>query len=310
MSDVPMVSVVVPCLNRAHFLRPTIDSILEQDYPALECIVVDGGSTDGTVDLLRTYGSRVRWVSEPDKGHANAINKGWRMSRGQILAWLNADDVYATRDAARLASAYLASHPEACVVYGRCGAIDGDGRQIGMSHFHEFDLAYSVLTCDHCIPQPAAFIRRDALEKVGWLDEDFYQKKDHELWLRLAAVGDLCAIPEMLAHARHHSGNLGYQGDSSADACVQLTEKFLSSASAPAELRARRSEALSNAHLHGLLYAWGNGHHLRKTVSFLARAILLYPPNTFHALRRTASVVLSDLFGVEMRGGKIRSARN
>ncbi|HEY3248887.1 MAG TPA: glycosyltransferase, partial [bacterium] len=92
-------SVVVPCLNRAGYLAQTIDSILAQDYPHLECVVVDGGSTDGTVDLLRSYGEAVRWVSEPDRGHADAINKGWQMSRGTILAWLNADDVYVAVDA-------------------------------------------------------------------------------------------------------------------------------------------------------------------------------------------------------------------
>jgi len=106
-SSQPLVSVVVPCLNRARFLVPTIESILEQDYPHLECIVVDGGSTDATVGILQSYGDTISCVSEADDGHADAINKGWWMSQGQILAWLNADDLYVTPHAVGKAVAYL-----------------------------------------------------------------------------------------------------------------------------------------------------------------------------------------------------------
>ena len=93
MSNLPLESIGITCKNRAHYLIPTLESVLQQDYSPIECVVVNGGSTDGTVEILRQYGNQIKWVSEPDKGHADAINKGWLMSNGEILAWLNADNV-------------------------------------------------------------------------------------------------------------------------------------------------------------------------------------------------------------------------
>ncbi|MBZ5568033.1 MAG: glycosyltransferase [Acidobacteriia bacterium] len=299
MPNLPTVSVVVPCRNRAHFLRPTIDSILEQNYPYVECIVIDAASQDGTVELLKSYGDRIDWVSEPDAGHANAINKGWGMSHGSILAWLNADDVYARPDAVSIAVDYLQAHPATDLVYGSCGSIDAEGRIIGMSYSHEWDLLYAVEHCDHCIPQPAAFIRRSILERVGWLDETQYQKKDHELWLRIGMVGRIDSMPDLLAHARDHEGNLGYQGDTTADSCVQLTRKFFARPDLPPEFRGRYRHSISNAYLTGMAYAWDGGRHLGKTLSFLLHAIAVYPPNFLRVLRRVLSVVVSDALSIQ-----------
>ena len=142
------VSVVIPCLNRAHFLVPTIESILEQDYPHIECIVMDGGSTDGSVEIFKSYGDRIKWRSEPDDGHADAVNRGWLMSKGEILTWLNADDVWIVPDAVSQAVAYLQENPEVDVVYGNCGSIDVDGNLVGMSYLHEWGLEYAVEYCE------------------------------------------------------------------------------------------------------------------------------------------------------------------
>ena len=233
MSDLPLVSVVVPSLNRAQFLVPTVESILRQDYPRIECIVVDGGSNDRTIQILKEYGSRLKWVSEPDQGHADAINKGWKMSQGEILAWLNADDVWVVPDAVRQAVTHLLSYPEVDVVYGDCASMDVNGNVVGFSHVHDWDLTYAVENCDHCIPQPSSFIRRSILERINWLDTNFYQKKDHELWLRIAlAGGRIQYLPVLLAQARNQPG-LSFEGPSSAIACVQLTRKFFTLPNVP-----------------------------------------------------------------------------
>ena len=286
----PRVSVVTPCLNRAHFLVPTIESVLQQDYRNVECIVVDGGSTDGTIEILKRYGSKIKWVSEPDEGHADAINKGWHMSSGEILAWLNADDVWVVPDAVSKAVAYLQEHPEVDVVYGDCGAIDAEGSLIGMSYLHEWDLEYAVEHCDHCIPQPAAFIRRRILEKVGWLDTAFYQKKDHELWLRIGLEGKIQHIPVVLAHARKIKG-LSQDGETAATACVQVTEKFYSLPNVPPNLRRKRRRAFSNSYLKGMHYAFAGGRHWNIIFDYALRAALVDPINALNAFRRLRGYV-------------------
>jgi len=284
----PMVSVVIPCLNRAHFLVPTIESVLNQDYPNIECIVVDGGSTDGTIEILHSYGERIRWVSEPDEGHADAINKGWAMAKGEILAWLNADDVWVVPDAVSKAVSYLEAHPEVDVVYGDCGSIDAEGNFICMSYLREWDLEYAVMQCDHCIPQPASFVRRRILEKVGWLDVNFIAKKDHELWLRIGLVGEIRHIPVLLAHARACPGAWARRGDITGAACVALTRKFFTLPNVPQRLRRRKRRALSNAYLRGMDYAWRDGRHRRVVWAYAARAIVTDPSNSLAALRQLA----------------------
>ena len=278
------VSVVVPCWNRAEYLRPTIDSILGQGYhPHIECIVVDAGSADGTVEILRSYGDRIRWVSEPDEGHANAVNKGWRMSRGEVLAWLNADDVWETPGAARRAAAYLQEHPEVGVVYGDCGSIDTEGRSVGMCYLHEWDLEHAVVHCDHCIPQPAAFLRRSAVERAGWLNESFYQKKDHELWLRMALDSRIVHLPELLAHARNTRG-LSFDAETAAPACPQVTEAFFALPNVPQSLRFRCRRAMSNSYLRGLEYAVAGGGSGGMMLRYALRAAWTDPTNAKHAL--------------------------
>ncbi len=271
-------SVVVPCRNRAQYLRATIDSILNQSYPHIECIVIDAQSTDGTLDILRDYGDRVRWVSEPDAGHADAINKGWRMARGDVLAWLNADDVYVVPDGVAAMMACLDAHPEVDVAYGDCGSIDAEGRHIGYSYLRPWDFDYALLHCDNCIPQPSAFIRRRVLDRVGMLDTAFHQKKDHELWLRIASApgggGVIRHFPQLVAHARNIQG-LSFDGRTAAPACVQLTRRHT-----------RDRRAISNAYLRGMDYAWAGGRLWPMILRYAAAAAAVDPSNAPAAWRK------------------------
>ena len=286
MTATPLVSVVIPCLNRAHFIAPTIESVVQQEYPDIECIIIDGGSTDGSCEIIQQYESRLKLISERDNGHADAINKGFKMSRGEILAWLNADDVWVAPNAVSTAVEYLNKHPEVDVVYGDCGAIDVDGRLVGLSYLHEWDLAYAVEHCDHCIPQPAAFMRRRILEKVGWLDVSFISKKDHELWLRIGLAGRIRHIPNLLAHARACPGYMSDRGDITAEACVKLTEKFFTLPNVPDHLKAKRHQALANSYLRGMDYAWNDGRYWRVILEYGLRASILNPAEALSVLRR------------------------
>src|SRR5262245_16619922 len=147
-----LVSVVVPCKNDAAYLPSALDSILGQDYPNIECIVVDGGSTDSTLELLARYGDRVAWVSGPDRGAFDAINHGWKLSKGSILAWLNADDLWEA-GAVRTAVAFLRDRPDVDVVYGTAGVVDSVGRILGDLVPRAWDLEHALRHCDHIIFQ-------------------------------------------------------------------------------------------------------------------------------------------------------------
>jgi glycosyltransferase involved in cell wall biosynthesis/SAM-dependent methyltransferase len=286
MTLTPLVSVVIPCLNRAHFIEPTIESVMQQEYPQIECIVVDGGSTDGSREIIQQYNGRIKLISERDNGHADAINKGFKMSRGEILAWLNADDVWVVPNAVTAAVTYLNENPEVDVVYGDCGSIDVDGQLIGLSYVHEWDLAYAVEHCDHCIPQPAAFMRRRILERIGWLDASFISKKDHELWLRIGLAGEIHHIPNLLAHARACPGYLADRGDITAEACVKLTKKFFTLPGVPNHVMARRRRALGNSYIRGMDYAWHDGRYWRVILQYALRASMMNPADMLSVLQR------------------------
>lgn len=203
-SKLPLVSIVTPSYNQARFLETTICSVLEQDYPDLEYILVDGGSTDGSLDIIRRYAHRLAWwVSEPDKGQTDAINKGFARSNGAILAWLNSDDTYEPHAVAE-AVEFLQSRPEVGLVYGDAKFIDQDGRLIG--RFPAAQTDYRRLRRGYVhIPQQAAFFRADLWRKVGPLDPSFYFAMDYDLWVRLARLGEVRYHPRPWANFRLHT---------------------------------------------------------------------------------------------------------
>lgn len=182
----PLVSIVTPSFNQARYLEAAIQSVLSQDYPRIEYLIVDGGSTDGSVDIIRKYESKLAWwVSEKDKGQTDAINKGFARARGEIFAWLNSDDAYEPFAVGR-AVKYLLDHPEAGMVYADCNYINEDGRVIGKFPAAQTDLKRLRAGYVH-IPQQTAFFRADLWRQAGPLDPAFYFAMDYDLWTRLAA---------------------------------------------------------------------------------------------------------------------------
>src|SRR4030042_2589290 len=136
-NELPLVSIVTPSYNKARFIEETILSVKNQTYPRIEHIIIDGGSTDGTLDIIRKYSDSLTWISEPDKGQSDAINKGWKMSKGEILAYLNADDTYMPR-AVETAVKFLADNMDVGLVYGECNIINEHGKVIGKYVADEF----------------------------------------------------------------------------------------------------------------------------------------------------------------------------
>jgi len=197
MAKQPLISIITPSFNQAKYLRRTIESVLSQDYPCVEYIIMDGGSTDGSQAIIEEYADHLaHWESIPDKGQTDAINKGFARAAGKYLAWLNSDDVYQPGALAE-AVAYLEAHPEAGMVYGDCNFIDAQDRAIG--RFPAAQTDYQRLRRGYVhIPQQASFFRAELWKKVGPLDPSFYFAMDYDLWVRLAKEAPLVYLPDHL----------------------------------------------------------------------------------------------------------------
>lgn len=200
----PLVSIVTPTYNMAEFLEETIQSVLAQDYPSIEYTVMDGGSTDGTLALLERYRGRIRWFSGPDAGAADAINRGLQAASGSVCAWLNADDTYLP-GAVRTAVEALKADSSLVAVFGQGYWVDGQGQILGRYPTEPDAVDALRLECPIC--QPACFMRREALERAGWLDARFRSAFDYELWIRLVRQGHFARIEPYLATSRMHPAN-------------------------------------------------------------------------------------------------------
>ena len=208
----PLVSIVTPSYNQAPFLEATLRSVLDQDYPNIEYILVDGGSTDGSREIIERYAERLAWwVSEKDQGQTDAINKGFARANGQILAWLNSDDTYLP-GAVSQAVAALQAHPEAGMVYGDANLIDEAGRAIGKFPARQTDYRRLRRGYVH-IPQQASFFRATLWRRVGPLDPSFYFAMDYDLWVRLASRAPLLYVPSLWANFRLHGAGKSVVSD-------------------------------------------------------------------------------------------------
>ncbi len=196
----PRVSIVTPSFNQAEFLPQTLASVRAQDYPDIEHIVVDGGSTDGSVDILRAA-PKIRWISERDHGQVDALNKGFAMATGEILAWLNSDDTM-NRDAVGVAVRAL-EQTGADLVYGDLDIIDDKGKLVREFHGVPFDFRILLYGINY-IGQQTVFFRRDLLRRAGPLRGEFDNVFDYELWLRMAQHGKFVHVPALRAQIRKH----------------------------------------------------------------------------------------------------------
>jgi glycosyltransferase involved in cell wall biosynthesis len=204
-------SVITPSFNQRVYLEQTAASVLGQSGGVeLRWIVMDGGSTDGTVDFLRSLTDpRVQWTSEKDRGQADALNKGLARATGEVIGWINSDDLYASGALAAVAAA-LVQNPQAGWAIGQCDIIDASNRTIrpGVTRYKNRGLrrySYRRLLRENFISQPAVFFRRDWLNRVGPLDASLHHAMDYDLWLRLAGLGDPIVLNQILAHFRIHS---------------------------------------------------------------------------------------------------------
>lgn len=201
----PLVSIITPSFNQGNFIRETIESVLSQSYDNIEYIVIDGGSTDNTLDILSQYEGKLTYISEPDKGQSDAINKGFRMAKGEIFAWLNSDDVYEP-GAVQKAVELFTANPDVALVYGNGYIIDEKSNKVkAFEYTHDFSLWELIYVWDY-IMQPATFFKAYSLKEVGYLNETLHWTMDWELWIKLALKYDVLFTDSFLACSREYLG--------------------------------------------------------------------------------------------------------
>ena len=289
----PTVSIITPSYNQARYLEETIRSVLGQNYPALEYFVIDGGSNDGSVEIIRRYGDQLAgWVSEKDQGQADAINKGFRRATGEIIAWLNSDDVYQPGAIQKAVEAFE-KHPEAGLVYGNVLSIDEHSQPFNLQTFQPYQL--EDLMAFNIISQPAVFMRRALLEQAGLLDLQYHLLLDHHLWLRMARLAPIVYIPETLAAARYHAEakNLARTADFGRDA-FRIVEWMRSALELAPVFEQNRRRILAGANRLDAFYQLDGGHYAQSLAAY-ARAFWYNPPVVLKEFHRVIYALLAPL---------------
>jgi GT2 family glycosyltransferase len=243
----PLVSIVTPSYNQVHYLEETIRSVLEQEYPRLEYLVVDGGSADGSVGIIERYADRLTWwTSEPDTGQAGALNKGFARARGEILGWLSSDDTLLPGAVTRVVDE-LERDPESMLVYGEALFVDESGREIFPLTPRPFDVGDMVRTSANHVVQPGSLFRRRALELAGPFNERAHYLFDFEFALRLAQAGGKVAhVADRLATYRVHAESKSGGGMLlKAQDYVRFADEFLAGSKLPGEREGRAAAYLA-----------------------------------------------------------------
>lgn len=211
----PTITVITPSYNQGQFIRQTVESVLSQDYPGLEYIVMDGGSTDETLTVLKPYTTQLTLVSEPDRGQTDAINKGLRRATGDIVCWLNSDD-YFLPGALRAVGTYFANHAEAVWLTADCLIVDAVGQPIQQPVRQYKKLLRSLsnhayLGLTNAVCQPATFWRRSVHDHIGYLDEGLHFTMDYDFWLRLSQESPPAVLLQPTSAFRIHGQSKGGQ---------------------------------------------------------------------------------------------------
>ncbi len=212
MNKFPKISIITPSFNQAKFIRITIDSVLSQNYPNLEYIVMDGGSTDGTIEILKSYGKRITWYFQKDKGQSDALNRGFKMVTGEIIGFINSDD-FLEENALIKISEYFNHHKDAFWLTGKCRVVDEKGEEVRRlitkykNLFLKIFRSKKILLIVNYISQPSTFWRKEAFEKCGYFDVDLHYSMDYDFWLRMSRLYKLYYIDCYLACYRVHDSS-------------------------------------------------------------------------------------------------------
>ena len=293
-----LVSIITPSFNQAAYLEQTILSVLQQDHPRIEYIVIDGASTDTSVDIIRKYESKLfYWVSEKDHGQAEAINKGFARATGEIVAWLNSDDYYLTGTVSS-AVRIFEENPDVVLAYGNMLAVDEHGVTFNTLNYKQLTL--EDLLCFQIIGQPAVFMRRSALKDLK-LDSTFHFLLDHYLWIHIAQRGKILHIDQTWAAARYHAEakNRAKAAEFGREA-FQILENIKRDADLAPILEKVDRRARASAHRVDARYLLDGGQPAAALFAWV-RALFIHPPTALARMNILASAIL-NLIGL----GKLR----
>jgi glycosyltransferase involved in cell wall biosynthesis len=273
MDSSPSISIVIPSFNQGVFLEECLRSVLDQTYPRREILVIDGGSTDGSREILRRYERRLEyWVSETDRGQAHAVDKGWARAKGDILGWLNSDDRLEPGALGLIAEAY-GSQPGAAILYGDVGEIDARGGPVGGKKMAGFTLRSLLLGKN--MGQPGVFIPRATFDRLGGLDEALHFALDFEYFLRVwtAFPGGGVYIPEVVASSRvWEAAKTIKQGGSFGEEYRIVLERYFTRPDLPPEVRTLRRRAFARSVYFRQARLFFQGGDVWQGAAWLARA--------------------------------------
>lgn len=197
------ISIITVSLNQGRFIEDNIQSVLNQNYPNVEHIIIDAGSTDQTLDILKKYNKYLIWTSEPDKGQSAGLNKGFKKATGEIIGWINSDDRLAPGALYKVAE-FFDQNPEEIAVVGDQAILDEEGKILRIIKSRAYDFDY-LLNLAKGITQNSTFFKREVFEKTGYLNEDLHYAMDHDLFIRITAIKTIPYLPETLAEFRFHA---------------------------------------------------------------------------------------------------------
>jgi len=273
MVEPPLVSIVTPSYNSADFVEAAITSVLAQDYPNIEHLIIDGGSTDNTLEILKRYNHQLTWISEPDQGQADALNKGFRQAKGEIVGWLNADDTYQP-EAISGAVRYLEENPEISLVYGRFNFIDEYGK-ITYTHCPP-PFSIEKLLYENIIPNASMFFRRHVIQEIGFLNPQLHYVLDWEFVLRISLHYKVVQIPAIWGNFRITSGTKSVEKSDCFWPEFILVLQTLSG-SLSGQLEADRIKALFRAHFLAAV-EFARTSRTEEAKDYLAQAFAEYTP--------------------------------
>jgi glycosyltransferase involved in cell wall biosynthesis len=307
MSELPVVSIITPTYNRAAYIDETIQSVLSQDYPHIEYIVLDDGSTDNTQELLKRHTDRIIWESHPNMGEQRTVNKALHMVKGDFVAILNSDDTFLPGAIGTFVN-FMQTHPEILVVYSNWIQTGPHGEVLSSSEWPDYDYP-TMLRHFLCPLGPGALIRRKAFDLAGIRDPEFKYVADFDFWLRLGLHGPFARLPQHLVTFRLHpqAASVVHKGEKMAEENVRLIEKFYAQPNLPPEVMAVRAEAFRAVYLKSSQSC----EHIRElAVKYYLKAAVARPSGVWkdrgrkhaitHELPKLASaLVLSGWYAVK-----------